>query len=155
MLQPFDKSFNAAVLTMANLCWPRGWNVADKAPESFEELRAEYLATGRITVWSGGSEDTIFGDPEVNYAFRAWHDWVHIGHSLPFTLEGEKEAADIQKRMLHNRYGETNRLWAQLIDIEVKEQAKYFAEHKRFPDKQRHFAYHRLLACGYEIGVEL
>ena len=69
-----DIQFNAAVLTICNRILPAGYDVAAVAPETYEELIAHLDAGRRMLVYSGGAEQTIYGDPEVNYAFRAWHD---------------------------------------------------------------------------------
>jgi hypothetical protein len=38
-------------------------------------LNAEFQERGRITVYSGNSDDTIFGDAGTNHMARAWHGW--------------------------------------------------------------------------------
>lgn len=106
MQHPVNSDFNAAVLHIANQLMPRGWNVADDAPSTPETIKASY-DTGRPTVWSGASDKTSFADPEVNYAFRAWHDWAHYRHNLPLTLEGEIAAAYVQASHLVSLYGQT------------------------------------------------
>lgn len=142
MTAPISKHFNAVVLTMANLILPRGFDVSDDAPGTFEELQAHYDRTGRILVWSGASENTIFGDREVNYAFRAWHDANHLRFALPFTLMGEMLVADIQKGQVRKRYGDGRYtdFYNALIEMEVVGQAKAFHETGAFPEDQMAFA---------------
>lgn len=69
--------------------WPQGYDVSEDAPGTFETLQAEHKARGKITVWDGASDQTIFPDAATNYAFRAWHDAIHLAHGFGFTLEGE------------------------------------------------------------------
>jgi len=48
--------FNAAVLTICNRVLPSGYDVADDAPNTYEEL-INYLDAGRrMLVYSGGAE---------------------------------------------------------------------------------------------------
>lgn len=53
-----------------------------------------------LKIWSGGSENTIFGNPETNYAFRAWHDYIHITKQLDFSPLNEARVAFIQAAIL-------------------------------------------------------
>src|SRR5438067_89761 len=78
--RPVDAALNRAVLRMAAIVCPGGYDVSSSAPSSFRELVRHLDDGGRMTVYGGGSEGTIFADNEVNYAFRAWHDWTHYRH---------------------------------------------------------------------------
>ena len=84
-----SRKLNAAVLAMVNNLLPMGYDVSDNAPDTYEKLVNHVNKTGRILVWSGASETTIYGDREVNYAFRAWHDYVHFTHQLGFSVLDE------------------------------------------------------------------
>ncbi len=67
----YDIHFNAAVLTICSRVLPGGYDVSDAAPETYEELIAHLDAGGRMVVYSGGSERTIYGDPEGNPPARS------------------------------------------------------------------------------------
>ena len=119
--EPLSIRFNAAVMTMANKVCPAGWDVADiYTPYSIRSLRClqEHLAkTGRILVNSDYSENTIFGCPEHNYAFRAWHDWTHLTIRAEFTLDGELAVAH---RLIHDLclifgHNPDTQLWSRFI----------------------------------------
>src|SRR3712207_4164474 len=99
-MQPLDSDLNGAILRIASRLFPDGFDVSPDAPSTFEELKAHLDAGNRMVVWSGGSEKTIYVDPTVNYAFRAWHDWHHWRHSLPFTPDGERAVCELQCRDL-------------------------------------------------------
>lgn len=136
-----DRSFNVAVLVIANRLLPAGFDVRDDAPDTLPGV-VEYVATvGRLPVWSGASDRTIFGDREVNYAFRAWHDWHHVNGNLAFDLDGETEVAKRQIRDLETLYRGHHRLpyWASLIWAEVVGQATYHREWATFPADQVDF----------------
>lgn len=139
---PFSPQLNAATWTLANCLHPTGWDARDHAPTSLEELNACVQGTGRLAVWNGASGDTIFGDPETNYAFRAWHDWVHWRYQLPFTPDGEAAAAFVQVRHLVSRYGDGSDVveMAALVLCEVMGQVRYEKQTDAFPVDQRQFA---------------
>jgi hypothetical protein len=149
--QPFDLSFNAAVRTMASKVCPAGYDVAHygSAPESLEALQDHIARTRRILVDGRNSDNTIFADPEHNYAFRAWHDWTHYVLSAPFTLDGELSVAHRQIEDLARVYGHGPRFdrWAQLIMAEVYGQAQYCSIHGEFPKDQ--VAFDRQWLAGY------
>ncbi|WP_448191885.1 hypothetical protein [Azospirillum sp. sgz301742] len=136
-----DPHFDFAVQAIAHRLNPCGFDVSDDAPQDYEAMLHLYNTTGRICVWSGASGRTIFGDPEVNYAFRAWHDWCHIKAHLPFTTAGEHAAAALQCSHIKRFYGVSLRTqhWCQLVDAEVIGQRRYFERHHRFPVDQRAF----------------
>ena len=136
-----DRGFNAAVLHIANRLFPCGFDVRDKAPETFDALKAQVADGGRMVVWSGGSDQTIFGDPEVNYAFRAWHDWCHLAGNHDFTLEGERAASRMQMVHLIELYGIDARVarWCHIINAEVVGQAEHLRDTGEFPKDQMAF----------------
>ena len=48
-----------------------------------------------IPVFTGDSENTIWGHPRFNWLFRAYHDALHLRNNIPFTLEGEYLVAEL------------------------------------------------------------
>jgi hypothetical protein len=140
-VEPLDLAFNAAVVSIARRLFPYGFDVSDQAPRTFDELKALFDADKRLVVYSGGSSSTIYADPGVNYAFRAWHDWSHwVGHH-DLTFPGEVAVCKRQQADLVELYGdnEQTRRWCKLIHAEIAGQATYHLYHKRFPDNQRAF----------------
>ena len=138
---PLDRGFNVAVNHIASRLFPRGFDVAADAPETFEALKAHVAETRRMKVWNGASERTIFADPETNYAFRAWHDWCHLAGGFEFTPEGEAAAVALQQEHIRTLYGETEqaKYWVRILDAEVNGQLQYAAEHGDFPADQFSF----------------
>jgi hypothetical protein len=140
--------FNVAVLQIAARLFPTGFDVSDTAPDTFDKLKSHVEQTGRMLVWNGASDATIFGDPEVNYAFRAWHDWCHLAGNHPFTPEGERGAANLQIQHIREIYGYTadaNEM-VRLIDAEVNGQVTYHEHHNGdFPADQVAFVKHYLV----------
>ncbi len=141
MPEPFSVDLNTAIMKMAALLLPDGFDVAGDAAHTFETLKAHLDAGGRLVVWSGGSQATVYGDPHVNYAFRAWHDWCHWRGNHDFSLEGEVATCEMQCRQLIARFGDTERTrcWCDIIRAEIIGQGIYYHRHKRFPEDQRAF----------------
>jgi hypothetical protein len=74
------------------------------APSTFPDLLRVYreCASTRtpFPVYDGGCENTIYGTPEANYAFRYLHDTVHALTGLEFDVASEIATAKAQLRML-------------------------------------------------------
>lgn len=137
---PFDPQFNAAVMTMANRTNPTGWDIVSEedAPGSLDDLIAYVKRTGGIDVSGAHSEETIYGCPEHNAAFRAWHDAVHYAIKAEFNLAGEAAVAFVQIAQLYNRYGGGENVvkWAAYILSEVIGQAMHTLKTGDFPTDQ-------------------
>ena len=146
MLTPFNTKLNAAILHIASRVYPLGFDVQGVdtdavAPSTYEELRAHLNSGKRMVVASEGSEATIYGDPEVNYAFRAWHDWTHWRGEHDFSLTGESSTMSNQLCLLIDLYGWSTetRKWARLLYADIVGQKNYFDLHGVFPADQRQF----------------
>jgi hypothetical protein len=141
MLEPFNVDLNAAIMELAALMLPDGFDVAADAPQTFESLKAHLDARRRLVVWSGGSQATIYGELRVNYAFRAWHDWCHWQGNHDFSLEGEIATCEMQCRQLKQRFDDAENVnrWCDIIRAEIVGQGQFYQRHKRFPDDQRGF----------------
>ena len=150
-----DIQFNAAVLSVAHRLFPCGFLVADEAPQTFEDLVARLDAGQPMLIWSGGSAKTIYGDPEVNYAFRAWHDWCHWRGRHDFSYEGEYAACQMQAGHLVTIYGDCTRTrwWQRILHAEIIGQREYCDVHGHFPDDQRAFV-EAYLARQHQIAAE-
>lgn len=125
------------------------WEARDVAPETFEEARASYAERGRVVVWNGASDNTVYAKPRDNWAARAWHDFHHIRGGYKFTLEGERatcEAQGVDLEILHAAgvldQNEAADAW-RLLRLEVIGQAEHFAEHGEFPADQVAFTNER------------
>ncbi len=133
-----DLAFNAAVMTLANKVCPTGYDISEKAPASLDDLNFAIATTRRITVDSRNSDNTIFGCPEHNWAFRAWHDWTHWITQAPFDLDGELAVAHRQCQDLALVFGhgpQTER-WQRYIMAEVYGQACYLNRYGEYPTDQ-------------------
>ena len=116
-----DAELNNRILKLAPI-----YAVSNNAPNSFETL----AASPSLVVWSGASDRTIYGAPNVNWAFRAWHDSLHLKLNAPFSLEGETRVALEQCRLIGSD------TWAKIVMGEVVGQTEYFNKYGTFPADQ-------------------
>ena len=103
------------------------------APSSLADLLALAPQADRIPVWSGGSDCTIWSSPAVNYAYRAWHDSIHLHLGAGFDAAGELEVARASLYLARTARDRAI-LWA-----ETWGQVEAFLECGRFPEDQRVF----------------
>ena len=140
MLKPVSPAFNAVIMRLADRFNPRGYAVLNDAPDTLAKLQAYHAEHGRIAVWSGKSDRTIYADDEVNFAFRAWHDARHLALGADFTPEGEALVAAQQIADVLILYGaDAPKLWLRLIEAEIVGQQRYQERHGAFPENQRGF----------------
>lgn len=137
MNAPLSCGFNVAVQTIAARILPCGYDVSADAPDTYRTLVAHYDKTGRIVVWSGASERTVFACRETNYAFRAWHDSKHILFNLPFTMDGEAEVMRLQQADVRALYdGQRADLFCNILEAEVIGQGEYNMLYGGYPADQ-------------------
>lgn len=103
--------------------------VKSEAPSCEKDL----FNCGELVIWSGASDNTIFQDEKVNFAFRALHDALHLKTGMNFSPENEIELGRIQA----SRY---DGILADLVYCEVSLQAKYFLNNGVFVQDQVLFA---------------
>ena len=137
METPLNRAFNVAVNHIASRLFPCGFEVSANAPADFDSLVAEYRRTGRVHVWNGASDKTIFACPETNFAFRAWHDWRHITESADFSRNGESIACAAQCRDVRAIFdGAAAETFCAILHAEILGQADYAERRGGFPIDQ-------------------
>jgi hypothetical protein len=140
--KPLCNHFNVAVQTMAARLFPTGFDTSLDAPSTLADLTDHIAKTGRMLVYSGHSDQTIFDCEATNHAFRAWHDWCHWKFQLPFNAEGEAAACKVQQGHLATVYGADHWMlpkWNRILDAEINGQLEYAAKHGDFPTNQAAF----------------
>lgn len=130
------RELNRAVLQLAP-----AFTVSDHAPSTFPGI---IEAPG--VIWSGGSDNTVYGDPHVNHAFRAWHDEVHRKHGYDFSYMGECRTAWAQMQELRTRWPNVSPLALRIVFEDVIGQAAYKQYHGEFPADQYQFVLDRVKA---------
>lgn len=134
--------------------WPKA-----QAPETYEALCEAFQVAQKtrtaLPIWEGGSDATIYGSAEANYAFRYLHDLGHVVHALPFTFEAEVELSRLQGADIAQHFGpESLELLVYRIDTEGQSIYAHFACGE-FPEDQAAFVYvvARLMAQhGYSLS---
>lgn len=120
------------------------YRVADEAPGTIPDL-FQTSGTGQgLVIWSGASDNTIFQDASVNWAFRALHDALHVKTRIGFSPAEEIELGRIQA-------SQYNGIMADLVYIEVAGQAEYFLKNGVFVQNQVEFTVNALKQMGYKI----
>src|SRR5579872_538182 len=132
-MRPLIPEFNRVVLELA----PR-FDARPVAPASFAELMALDMAAP-MPVRDGASHATVYADPVVNHAFRAWHDAAHRAGGHDFTLEGERATREAQQRAVLAAYPRAPKSWLALLRAEVDAQAEHFTRTGAFPVNQAAF----------------
>lgn len=145
---PLDRSYNVFVRHMAQRLFPTGYDVEpeeQKAPTSLEDLHKCIVKDRRMVVWSGACENTIFDCPETNMDFRAWHDWCHWKGSFPFTLDGERQAVEMQCQHIDMfATGEQRERFKRYVRTDIIGTFSYRDIMGNYPENQRAWTEHLL-----------
>jgi hypothetical protein len=117
------------------------YDVADFAPETFQDLVQHFSATKTLVVWSGASDNTVWGQ-QGNWQFRAWHDWVHILVAGQFEKQGEILVMREQQRQVSSTFMQL------VLEIEILGQLKHQSQFGTFPVDQIEFFKNQLNLKG-------
>ena len=102
---------------------------------TFERHKERFVNSGTIHIWTGASDNTIFGSEAINHAFRAWHDVEHLINRLGYDYLDESIVCEIQKSKLPAHWV----FEKELIHAEITGQAQYFMKNGTFVPDQRVF----------------
>jgi len=120
------------------------WIPTSDAPNDFLALRRAFLAsslTGRpLPVSDEHSYSTIYACPETNYAFRFWHDVVHVRLNSAFDIDGEITVARAQLDVLRAAGWGPGTLEFELLHADTLGQALCVTATGSFPPAQECFA---------------
>ena len=114
------------------------------APNTYKELIHEWQrvcsrvpgeARVPLRVYDGGSDTSIYGSPEANYAFRYFHDLVHCQLQTEFDIAGEIHTARVQEVMLGSLSAEE----AWVFRIDTIGQSLYHTMTGEFVEDQAEF----------------
>lgn len=137
-----DPQFTVAIEQLARMHTHCKWRVTTHGYDRYPYLREHFQKHGEIIVASDYSSKTVYGSAPINHAFRAWHDYIHVKHDLPFTPEGEFRVFTIQGEQLMNYldYSQQAFKFYEYLYIEIVGQFLYKERHKEFPNDQLQFA---------------
>jgi len=127
------------------------FDLTDDNTFDYQGIVKYYGTHGKLIIWSGGSDCTIFGKPEDNYKFRAWHDLHHILNGYDFSQSGEYKTYMSQMKdiMTYADSWPQCKLFGRIIDIEINGQVDYQRKHGYFPEDQRAFMEQQLARGEY------
>lgn len=89
-------------------------------------------------IYAGYCDRTIYGDAYANQCWRFWHDYLHVMHQAPTTFAGELELADIQSKLIEDKFG-AGSPEAFIAYADSAGQALYCKQTGRFPEDQYEF----------------
>lgn len=152
---PLSPGFDQLVLHVAQDLMPQGWDVIENAPDTLAEAIEHYQRTGRVAVSVHSQYGCTVGDKQCHYAFRAWHDLIHVCNpeQATFDLPGEKFCAQVHRQEIYNRFGYTQEtaFFGALIEIEIVAQNAFFLSTGNYPANPRAFALRWLSDRGFVI----
>lgn len=112
---------------------------SEDSPTTYETVKAQRDKYGIYHVFSGGSTDTIFTRREVQYAYRAWHDSIHMAMKLDFSKESELQVAKLQEKIALNA-GVSERD-AKLLRLDLEAHIEYYYAKGQHPVRQLELIY--------------
>lgn len=133
-----------------------GWIAKPNAPDTFIKLRAAHRFSERtgtpMPVSSLYCDNVIYTEPSINYAMRFWHDTLHIGTDLTFSLDDELELG-LHHLGIAERHGirKHSTEW-EMLRVDLLGQNYLLGIAKRFPLDQADFVRGCLL-YGLDEGV--
>jgi hypothetical protein len=147
---PICPEYNRLVLAMAACAYPKGFDIADSRSTSDSESFADIANRGRMVVWAGASDRTMYCDARINFAARAWHDSHHIATLAGFTYCDESRVCVAQCDAILDSFGDNawTRRFALLTRIEVVGQLDYAARCGTFPSDQWEFTRETMKGLG-------
>ena len=99
---------------------------------------------GRLMIWKGASDETIFSRPAYNWMFRAWHDHHHVKRQYAFNEQGEYDVFKEQVKDVDTYIRPLDEALADymimLLDAEVNGQVQAFLKDGAFISDQKQFA---------------
>lgn len=113
------------------------------APSTYNELLLMHLTyPNLLVVYDGGSANTIFSSPDMNFTFRAFHDFGHLAHRLDFQFKnemklGELQANEIYDDLLGTVGIERANVVRDIVRAEIIGQIEYYQIHRRYIDDQQ------------------
>lgn len=146
---PFDE----LTIAMSRKHWPDGFDTTDNPDliRTLADLKHRVRHDGRLTVWSGACENSIYCDPRVNWHARAWHDAVHLLLNAEFDTAGETRVMRFQQQQVCRAVQRpiVRKRCCLLLECEIAGQLEHLERTGRFPENQREFAARWLTERGF------
>jgi hypothetical protein len=118
-------------------------------PGTFAGHLKRFKDTGKIQIWTGASDTSIFGEARLNWLFRGWHDFTHLTNNLDYSYMNEIIVCEIQKKQIPEAWN----LEKNLVHIEIIGQALFYYKNNYFVEDQRRFTLEYLLNPGLALKL--
>ncbi|MCW2785007.1 MAG: hypothetical protein JWP74_1524 [Marmoricola sp.] len=133
-----------------------GWTGVPDAPSTYETLTEAHRVSARtgiaLPVSSLHCDTAIFTHPEINHAFRFWHDTLHIATGLTFQHPHELELSLHHLKIAADTGLDQSSMAYQLLRIDLIGQNYLVAVADRFALDQELFV-RTCLTEGLEAGL--
>lgn len=124
-----------------------GYGEAMDAPDTLQGIREAFLKARKdrqaFPVYAGASDKTVYLSPEGNWAFRFWHDILHVIHASDTTFEDEVKLGWLHVQAVEKEFGKGS-LEARIMGWDTVGQSAYHAIMGNFPEDQRQFVFEAL-----------
>jgi hypothetical protein len=146
-----NATYEATVLHIVDDVLAIPYDVASIAPDTLQGVTNHWRLTGRLLVWDGACDTTVFSAPSVNHAFRAFHDYCHVQNQRAFNEHGERLACADQIQIIRDAIADQRKAdiaarhcWADIVGI-IEHRNTY----GNFPTNQRAFIADYLAGDGW------
>lgn len=119
------------------------------APSSWAALKSwddNFGHNNPIPVFDGGCELTIYSEPKINHAFRAWHDRTHLRIDAGFDYDGEFAVALSHRASVRGAGLALSD--AKAIMFDTIGQYRYYQTHNAYIHNQALF-----VAACFKVGI--
>jgi hypothetical protein len=106
---------------------------SEDSPNTYDAVR-EQAQTGTYHVFSGGSLDTIFSGRKAQYAYRAWHDSIHMANEIDFEMDSELKVARLQEE--YALKAGVNPQDAKMLRYDLECHIRYYYAKGEHPERQ-------------------
>ena len=133
------------------------YDVMTVGPQTDVDMVRHYQDTGRLAIWSGASDNTIYGCCQANWMYRAWHDWCHIISGVCNRMHGplgcfepsaEQDVTSFQLAPLGTAF-------AEVVKCDTAGQTSYYGLYEKFVPRQDEFVLHLLNRTGHHDVLAL
>lgn len=128
-----------------------GYQEVDSAPETLQSIREAFLKARKdrqaFPVYAGASEKTVYLSPEGNWAFRFWHDILHVIHASDTTFEDEVKLGWLHVQAVEKEFGKGS-LEARIMGWDTVGQSAYHSILGNFPEDQSRFVFEAIRLGG-------
>lgn len=127
------------------------FDVRDEAPGTDAEMIRHFRETGRICVWAGASDGTVYGPRRANWGYRAWHDWCHIKSGVCNRQHGPLGCFEpaAEQDVTSYQIAPLGTAFAELVKADTAGQTAYYGLHNEYVPHQGEFVCRLINRTGH------